>query len=85
MIMHVDSSTVIHYAKEMLYVTVRLQKAESVPFSAVAQQSNTFLQLLQDQANSSQQQVFLLVDGYFYSFPYRPIPHFCLPRMLQNK
>lgn len=54
MIMHVDSSTVIHYAKEMLYVTVRLQKAEPVPFSAVAQQSNTFLQLLQDQANSSQ-------------------------------
>ena len=49
----------------VLYVTVRLQKAEPIPFSAVAQQSNTFLQLLQDQANSSQQ-VFLLVDEYFH-------------------
>ena len=60
--------------KKKMYFTlpcdfVRLQTA--VSFSAVAQQSNTFLQLLQDETNSSQQ-LFLLVNDIFIRFPIDP-------------
>ena len=70
--MHVYSSTVIHYASKNKYFTlpydfVRLQKVNWQSLSRFQQWLNTFFQLLQDQANSSQQ-VFLLVDDIFIGF-----------------